>query len=956
MICWATQFFPRMYMLSNTAGGSNSRGGGSFAPKSITARFRIVGKQFRLGRQEDGHEFLRCLLQRMVSNACRTAGVKEGGNADSKGRLQRIDETTFVNRIFGGYFRNQLRCADCGFNSNTFDAFLDLSLEIGGGGGGGHKHGKHGKHSPNGGGGGGAGRVDKALRRFVSAEVLDEQNKWKCPRCKRPVCARKQMTIRKPPAVLTIQLKRFAFNPFGGGGMLGGMFGGMFGGGGGRKIQDHVNFEETLDLSGALSDSAVREGAPCLYDLHGIIVHHGGSANSGHYFAYVKAPNGTWACMDDDSVTAASWSMVQRQQAYVLLYTQRKGQRADLQRDTAGVAGVIAATAATSAGPVSAASLSAQATAATQKSTRATPPGGSLGSAASGSLMSLDDLAGVAWAPISGPSPKAAGTGAVPQPLTARLVIQATSAGNVPLSDRVFASALPPPPRPAAATPNRPESDKVEAAPLSSSPQQGKERDPVHHRLRALFKQAKGFKIVGDGTMTGLLSGARLVGDGFDSEELRAAHSPDAAKHRVVMAAAGGDGDASGSADLSAYLPVRMLEVASMLRKRRRREMEESDEDDSDEVDSDEESEDDEEGDDEESEDDEDGFGAYVRARMSRSLRNAAAGDKDEDDEEEDDDEEMSSESDARSASTASSAPLPLPRAYVPSGKAKKTVGPGGIEKVTVTGKRRTSEFNAEVFFGIKSRNGGNSRGMAVAPVVAVTKPAVDSWDWDEGDAAASSAKKNVPLKKQPAQVAPKRRRLWDGTDAETGRFLDEEDAAKMTDEQWNSLLDEGHAKKTKADLVRERDDKARRGVLDPRVRLETDKDASASGSASVNPFQTKLDQRLALQSTLSTGQGYRKGDTKTDELLTRDRLGIDGPRAASKNFQKMGGVGPFPGRGRGGGGFRGRGGGRGGFRRGRGGGGGFRGGFRGGRGGGGGGFRGRGGGGGFRGRGGFQR
>lgn len=71
------------------------------------------------------------------------------------------------------------------------------------------------------------------LRRFSATETLDADNKWKCPRCKQAVCAKKRMTIRRPPAILNLQLKRFAFGAGGGGGgfdMLGG-----FGGGGGGK-------------------------------------------------------------------------------------------------------------------------------------------------------------------------------------------------------------------------------------------------------------------------------------------------------------------------------------------------------------------------------------------------------------------------------------------------------------------------------------------------------------------------------------------------------------------------------------------------------------------------------------------------------------------------------------------------------------------------------------------------
>jgi ubiquitin carboxyl-terminal hydrolase 36/42 len=118
--------------------------------------------------QEDSHEFLRCMLERLGHVSAKAAGVPERCR-------DRRDETTPFHALFGGYFRNQVRCTECGFASNTFDAFQDLSLEVGNG----------------------INTVPQALRHFASVETLDVHNQWKCPACRKAVCARKQMTIRK---------------------------------------------------------------------------------------------------------------------------------------------------------------------------------------------------------------------------------------------------------------------------------------------------------------------------------------------------------------------------------------------------------------------------------------------------------------------------------------------------------------------------------------------------------------------------------------------------------------------------------------------------------------------------------------------------------------------------------------------------------------------------------------
>ena len=140
----------------------------AFAPNSIAKSISALGRQFRVGRQEDSHEFIRCLLERMCRASLRAAGVKEGAP-------NRLDETTVLHQIFGGYFRNQVHCSSCGYDSNTFDSFLDLSLEVG-----------HDLPS-----------VDASLRHFSKPETLDVKNMWKCPQCKIPVRAIKQMTIKQ---------------------------------------------------------------------------------------------------------------------------------------------------------------------------------------------------------------------------------------------------------------------------------------------------------------------------------------------------------------------------------------------------------------------------------------------------------------------------------------------------------------------------------------------------------------------------------------------------------------------------------------------------------------------------------------------------------------------------------------------------------------------------------------
>lgn len=226
---------------------------------------------FRMGRQEDAHEYLIALLDAMHERSI--AGIIPKPPPD-------VEFTSFVYRIFGGRIRSQVKCTQCGYESNTYDPFLDLSLEI--------------NH---------ANSVQRALQRFTAGEALDGANKYKCPKQNRGVRAIKRITIEDAPNVLIVQLKRFEFSLSG------------------RKISRPVTFDEELDLGPFMSR---RPPVPALYDLYGVLVHQGHSMHSGHYFCFLKgAGTGEWHKFDDTRVHATSARNVLGQLPYILFYIRR---------------------------------------------------------------------------------------------------------------------------------------------------------------------------------------------------------------------------------------------------------------------------------------------------------------------------------------------------------------------------------------------------------------------------------------------------------------------------------------------------------------------------------------------------------------------------------------------------------------------------------------------------------
>jgi ubiquitin carboxyl-terminal hydrolase 36/42 len=113
-------------------------------------------------------------------------------------------------------------------------------------------------------------------------------------RCKKPVEARKKLTLQKSPNVITIHLKRFSYS--------------------GEKINDLIRYNESISLT---SSMAIDYGYN--YSLYGVLCHLGHTPESGHYYAYVKDRNG-WHKMDDKVVSGAPKPPVNLRAAYVLFY------------------------------------------------------------------------------------------------------------------------------------------------------------------------------------------------------------------------------------------------------------------------------------------------------------------------------------------------------------------------------------------------------------------------------------------------------------------------------------------------------------------------------------------------------------------------------------------------------------------------------------------------------------
>jgi len=232
-------------------------------PQEIVQNLRKIASHFSYGRQECAHEFTRLFMDALLRSCTRM-----------NGKVDKYEETTTIpHRVFGGWLRSRVSCSNCKHNSDTFESFLDINLEMKG-----------------------CDSLQDCMRHFTMTEILDNGNMYKCDKCKKATRAAKRFTIHRPPNVLAISLKRFN----------------MMGNKNGREIR----FSSKLDISKYCSYSKMDNN----YELYAILVHAGFTVNSGHYYSYCRTSKGTWSRFDDSCVTPTSLENVLRQQPYMLYY------------------------------------------------------------------------------------------------------------------------------------------------------------------------------------------------------------------------------------------------------------------------------------------------------------------------------------------------------------------------------------------------------------------------------------------------------------------------------------------------------------------------------------------------------------------------------------------------------------------------------------------------------------
>ncbi|XP_071039593.1 ubiquitin carboxyl-terminal hydrolase 3 isoform X2 [Parasteatoda tepidariorum] len=274
----------------------------AISPESLFAVIWKVVPRFRGYQQQDAHEFLRYMLDRLHMELLNILPYPKDQSTffiGAKGKA------TIVTTIFGGILQNEVTCLACGTESKKHDPFLDLSLDIPP-----TALGKPLSNKP---------KEEElpslqlidCLSSFTELEELADSELYLCHSCKIKQRSTKRFWIRRLPNVLCLHLKRFRWNNF-------------FR----TKIDNYINFPiQGLDMNKFIlvnrHETRGTSSGSTLYDLAAVIVHHGTGAGSGHYTAYATH-DGCWHHFNDSSVTVTDEKTVASCKAYILFYIRRE--------------------------------------------------------------------------------------------------------------------------------------------------------------------------------------------------------------------------------------------------------------------------------------------------------------------------------------------------------------------------------------------------------------------------------------------------------------------------------------------------------------------------------------------------------------------------------------------------------------------------------------------------------
>jgi ubiquitin carboxyl-terminal hydrolase 3 len=107
---------------------------GFYCQPCFQAIWKVVPR-FRGYQQQDAHEFLRYMLDRLHTELLlllpgRFRSLDRGAEDLLKAGSSRVKSQSMVTSVFGGTLQSEVTCLSCRTTSKKHDPFLDLSVDV----------------------------------------------------------------------------------------------------------------------------------------------------------------------------------------------------------------------------------------------------------------------------------------------------------------------------------------------------------------------------------------------------------------------------------------------------------------------------------------------------------------------------------------------------------------------------------------------------------------------------------------------------------------------------------------------------------------------------------------------------------------------------------------------------------------------------------------------------------
>lgn len=235
-------------------------------------------------QQQDAHEYYQFLVDKLHAS---TDGHHENHEKGCP---------CFFHKTFYGKLRSSVTCDKCGNVTRTDDPMVDLSLDV-------QVQAK--KRAMGGAGPSVTPTLSGCLESFTSPEKL-MAGVYNCSGCGgSSQKATKQLRIKKLPAILCMQLKRYehTFSVS-------------------EKLEGRIDFPLSINMLPYTTNPDSRvDKSRYIYDLSSAVVHKG-KLDAGHYYVYCRQGD-EWILFNDDQVTSVTEADVLSADAYLLFYNLR---------------------------------------------------------------------------------------------------------------------------------------------------------------------------------------------------------------------------------------------------------------------------------------------------------------------------------------------------------------------------------------------------------------------------------------------------------------------------------------------------------------------------------------------------------------------------------------------------------------------------------------------------------